>query len=69
MLTIGVDYGLDSFGELPMYTVVCRENGQLHVVDYGLLDDFNYYQYVGSEHQIVGNAGDLERFKEQFRNN
>jgi hypothetical protein len=68
MLTIGVDYGMGT-GDLPIYTVVNRINGQLHIIESGLLDDFCYEQYVGSEHQVVGYDGDIERFENQFKNN
>jgi hypothetical protein len=68
MLTIGVDYGMNT-GDLPTYVVSTRQNGKLYILDSGLISDFCYEMYADREHRIVAEFGDLERFNQQFKNN
>jgi hypothetical protein len=62
-LLIGIDYGTNH--DIPMYTAALKQNGKLHIIDTGKIEDFDYQKFVASEHQIkfVGEPGDLERFK------
>lgn len=68
MLVIGVDYGMNT-GDLPTYVVVDKTGGMMHILESGLLDDFDYEMYSTMEHKIVGEYGDKERFNEQFKTN
>jgi hypothetical protein len=66
MLTIAVDYGLDSMGDLPVFVVAEMKYGRINVFESGLIDDFLYDKYLTTPHEIVGYDGDVERFRSQF---
>lgn len=58
---IGIDYGIGK--DIPIFTVVKREDDKMIVVDSGKIIEFDYSKYVSSEHQIIGSSEDLEKFK------
>ena len=63
-ILIGIDYGTGN--EHSVYTVGKRINGEMYIIDTGKIEDFDYSKYESTDHQVVGEHVDLEKFKGQF---
>ena len=61
---IGIDYGTGN--DESVFTVAKRVNEEFRVVNSGLMKDFDYSKYVATNHQVVGEPNDIEKFKNKF---
>lgn len=61
MNVIGVDFGIGN--DIPMVSVIRKVGSKIELLESCKVVDFNYLNYVASEHQIVGEKSDLEKFQ------